>query len=89
VICQRCGQREATQGAKIFNIMGSGAESTIDEKTRELCDECNAAFTTWLAASQDFVRQQVQSGVPLHQAVAQAEERFPRRTLEEFLGLAR
>jgi hypothetical protein len=87
VICQRCGQREASQAAKGFTIRGSGESASVDEKSRELCDECNTAFKAWLDEARDFVNQQVRSGVPLHEAAVQAKERFPHRTLAEFLGL--
>jgi hypothetical protein len=80
-------QREATHGAKIFNILGSGAEQRVDQRKSELCDECSAAFTKWVTAAEEFIKRLVQSGVPLHQAAAQAEQRFPKRTIDEFLGL--
>jgi hypothetical protein len=88
VICQRCRRGEATHGVKIFNIVGSGTDARHDQRRSELCDECSAAFTMWLNAPGQFIQQLVQSGVPLHQAAAQAEQRFPVRTIDEFLGQA-
>jgi hypothetical protein len=80
VICQRCGQREATERILKTTVNLTGGGPARDQSVEELCRQCLAGVRTSSQPSPgdyiQFIKQQVAAGVARADAIKQAAEKL-------------
>jgi hypothetical protein len=86
MVCQRCGQREATERINKTTVNLTGVGPTRDQSVEELCAPCLAGVRTSEEPNPgdyiDFIKARVAAGETRADAIKQAADQMRLRRAE-------